>query len=52
MESVMWAFKTLHDKGLVYEGFRVLPYCWRCETPLSNSETRKDDAYRDRQDPA
>ena len=35
MESVMWAFKTLHDKGLVYEGFRVLAYCWRCETPLS-----------------
>ena len=39
MESVMWAFKTLWDKGLVYEGFRVLPYCWRCETPLSNFET-------------
>ena len=34
-KSVMWAFKTLHDKGLVYEGFRVLAYCWRCETPLS-----------------
>ncbi|MBA2641255.1 MAG: class I tRNA ligase family protein, partial [Nocardioidaceae bacterium] len=39
MESVMWAFKSLHDKGLVYEGFRVLAYCWRCETPLSNTET-------------
>jgi isoleucyl-tRNA synthetase len=52
MESVMWAFKTLHDKGLVYEGFRVLAYCWRCETPLSNTETRMDDVYRDRQDPA
>ena len=37
MESVMWAFKTLWDKGLVYEGYRVLPYCWRCETPLSNT---------------
>ena len=48
----MWAFKTLHDKGLVYEGFRVLAYCWRCETPLSNTETRMDDVYRDRQDPA
>ena len=35
----MWAFKTLHDKGLVYEGFRVLPYCWDDETPLSNHET-------------
>ncbi|WP_370440558.1 isoleucine--tRNA ligase [Kineococcus halophytocola] len=52
MESVMWAFKTLWDKGLVYEGFRVLAYCWRCETPLSNSETRLDDVYRNRQDPA
>ena len=52
MESVMWAFKTLHDKGLIYEGFRVLAYCWRCETPLSNTETRMDDVYKDRQDPA
>lgn len=53
MESVMWALKTLHDKGLVYEGFRVLAYCWRCETPLSNTETRMDeDTYRDRTDPS
>ncbi len=52
MESVMWAFKSLWDKGLVYEGFRVLAYCWRCETPLSNTETRMDDVYRQRQDPA
>jgi isoleucyl-tRNA synthetase len=52
MESVMWAFKQLWDKGLIYEGYRVLPYCWECETPLSNFETRLDDAYRDRQDPA
>ncbi|HZE38072.1 MAG TPA: isoleucine--tRNA ligase [Stackebrandtia sp.] len=52
MESVMWAFKSLWDKGLVYEGFRVLWYCWRCETPLSNTETKMDDTYRDRQDPA
>ena len=52
MESVMWAFKTLWDKGLVYEGFKVLPYCWRCETPLSNTETKMDDVYKDRQDPA
>ena len=52
MESVMWAFRTLWDKGLVYEGFRVLAYCWRCETPLSNTETRMDDVYKDRQDPA
>jgi isoleucyl-tRNA synthetase len=52
MESVMWAFKQLWEKGLIYEGYRVLPYCWECETPLSNFETRLDDAYRDRQDPA
>ncbi|MGI8806759.1 MAG: isoleucine--tRNA ligase, partial [Acidimicrobiales bacterium] len=52
MESVMWAFKQLWEKGLVYEGYKVLPYCWECETPLSNFETRLDDAYRDRQDPA
>jgi isoleucyl-tRNA synthetase len=52
MESVMWAFKTLHEKGLIYEGFRVLWYCWRCETPLSNTETKMDDVYRERQDPA
>ena len=43
---------TLHEKGLIYEGFRVLAYCWRCETPLSNTETRMDDVYKDRQDPA
>jgi isoleucyl-tRNA synthetase len=52
MESVMWAFKSLWDRGLIYEGFRVLAYCWRCETPLSNTETRMDDVYRDRPDPA
>jgi isoleucyl-tRNA synthetase len=52
MESVMWAFKTLWDKGLIYEGYRVLWYCTRCETPLSATETRMDDTYRNRQDPA
>jgi len=52
MESVIWAFKRLYDSGLAYEGFRVLPYCWECETPLSNFETRQDDSYRDRTDPA
>jgi isoleucyl-tRNA synthetase len=52
MESVMWAFKTLWDKGLVYSGFRVLWYCWRDETPLAATETKMDDAYRNRQDPA
>ncbi|MCQ4615561.1 isoleucine--tRNA ligase [Corynebacterium sp. CCUG 18816] len=51
MESVMWAFKTLYDKGLIYQGFRVLPYSWAEHTPLSNQETRLDDSYRNRQDP-
>ncbi|MBG6083307.1 isoleucine--tRNA ligase [Zhihengliuella flava] len=51
MESVIWAFKRLHDKGLTYQGFRVLPYCWKDETPLSNHELRMDDdVYQDRQD--
>ena len=53
MESVLWAFKELYDKGLVYEDFRVLPYCWNDETPLSNHELRMDeDVYQMRQDPA
>lgn len=43
MESVIWAFKELYDKGLAYEGHRVLPYCWRDQTPLSNHELRMDD---------
>lgn len=50
-ESVLWAFKQLHTKGLIYEGFKVLAYCWRCETPLSNHELKMDDeVYRPRQD--
>ncbi|GAB3633648.1 isoleucine--tRNA ligase [Microbacterium shaanxiense] len=53
MESVLWAFKTLYDKGLAYEGYRVLPYCWRDETPLSAHELRMDDdVYKMRQDPS
>ncbi|WCR58685.1 MAG: Isoleucine--tRNA ligase [Wolbachia endosymbiont of Ctenocephalides felis wCfeF] len=48
MESVMWAFKQLCDKGLVYESVRVVPYSWACETPLSNFETRLDNAYREK----
>ena len=53
MESVIWAFKQLWDKGLAYEGIRVLPYCWNDETPLSSHELRMDDdIYQPRQDPA
>ena len=52
MESVLWIFKTLHDSGLIYEGEKVVPWCPRCQTSLSNFETRLDDATRPRQDPA
>ena len=53
MESVIWAFKQLWDKGLAYQGVRVLPYCWNDETPLSSHELRMDDdVYQSRQDPA
>ncbi|MCI1641959.1 MAG: isoleucine--tRNA ligase [Actinomyces sp.] len=51
MESVIWAFKAMYDKGLIYEGFRVLPYCWHDQTPLANHELKMDDdVYQDRTD--
>ncbi|MDX1974976.1 MAG: isoleucine--tRNA ligase [Rickettsiales bacterium] len=52
MESVLWAFKQLYDKGWVYESFRVMPYSWAAETPLSNFETKLDNSYREREDKA
>jgi isoleucyl-tRNA synthetase len=52
MESVLWAVKRLHEKGWLYEGTRVLAYSWAAQTPVSNFETRLDDSYRERQDPA
>ena len=52
MESVMWAFKSLWQKGLIYEGYRVVPYSWAVQTTVSNFETRLDDSYRQRADPA
>jgi isoleucyl-tRNA synthetase len=52
MESVMWAFRQLWDKKLIYQSYRVMPYSWAAETPLSNFEIRLDDSYRMRQDPA
>jgi isoleucyl-tRNA synthetase len=52
MESVVWSFKALWDRGLVYEGQKVVAYCTRCQTPLSNFESRQDDAFRPRTDPA
>ena len=46
MESVWWAFKQLYDKGLVYQGRKVILYCPRCATPLSNFEIAMDNSYR------
>ena len=45
IESVWWAFSQLHKKGLVYQGFRSMPYCPRCATPLSNFELNQ--GYQD-----
>jgi isoleucyl-tRNA synthetase len=50
MESVIWAFKELYKKGLIYQSMRVMPYSWACETPLSNFETKMDNSYRERAD--
>lgn len=50
MESIWWVFKSLWDKDHIYEGNKVVPYCPRCATPLSNFETNQ--GYKDRQDPA
>ena len=50
MESIWWVFKSLWDAGLVYEGRRILPYCPRCSTPLSNFEANQ--GYADVNDPA
>ena len=50
MESIWWVFKTLWDQGLVYEGYKILPYCPRCATPLSNFEANQ--GYKDVVDPA
>ncbi len=50
MESIWWVFQDLWKKDLIYEGHKILPYCSRCTTPLSNFETNQ--GYRDTQDPA
>jgi isoleucyl-tRNA synthetase len=50
MESIWWVFKSLWDKDLIYEGNKILPYCPRCATPLSNFETNQ--GYEEVQDPA
>lgn len=52
MESIWWAFKTLNDKGLIYEGRRVILYCPRCATPLSNFEIAMDNSYKELSGPS
>jgi len=51
MESIWWVMKTLWDKGLLYEGHYILPYCPRCATVLSNHELNLG-GYKDVHDPA
>jgi isoleucyl-tRNA synthetase len=44
-ESVWWVMQQVHEKGLLYKGFKSMPYCPRCETPLSNFEL--NEGYKD-----
>jgi len=46
IESVWWAFKQLYNKEMLYRGEKILMYCPRCETPLSNSEISMDNSYK------
>ena len=46
-ESIWWALKELHKKGLLYEGRKVLMYCPHCETPLAKAEIAQDNSYKD-----
>jgi len=50
IESVWWILKTLWDKGLLYQGFKVVPYCPRCGTPLSDHEVAQ--GYDEAEDPS
>jgi isoleucyl-tRNA synthetase len=50
MESVWWAFKSIFDKGLIYEGYKVMPFSWKLGTPLSNFEATEN--YKDVDDPS
>ena len=51
MESIWWVMKSLWEKGLLYEGYYILPYCPRCSTVLSNHELATG-GYKDVHDPA
>lgn len=50
MESVWWVFKSLYEKGLVYEGFKVMPFSAKLGTPLSNFEAGEN--YKEVDDPS
>lgn len=50
MESVWWGFSELYKKGLIYQGRKVILYCPRCSTPLSNFEIAMDNSYQDTED--
>jgi isoleucyl-tRNA synthetase len=50
VESVWWSLKEIHNKGLLYEGHRVVPYCPRCGTSLSSHEVAQ--GYKDVEDPS
>lgn len=52
METVMWVFKSLWDKELIYKGQRVSLYSWKLGTPISNFEVAMDDSYKEVSDPA
>lgn len=53
MESVMWVFKQMYDKGHIYKGLRVSLYCPHCSTPISNFEVAMDaDNYQEVTEPA
>lgn len=52
METVMWVFKELFEKELIYKGLRTSLFCTRCGTPVSNFEIAMDNSYSDMEDPA
>ena len=52
MESVIWVFKQIYDKGHIYKGKRVSLFCPRCSTPISNFEVAMDNSYKDVTDPS
>jgi isoleucyl-tRNA synthetase len=50
IESVWWILKNFHDRGLIYQGYKIVPYCPSCGTPLSSHEVAQ--GYKDVEDPS